>query len=75
MNIFPSLTGREVVSILKKTGFWVERHKGSHVFVKHIDGRETVVPVHAGETIVAGLLMKILNDVMMTEHDILKAAE
>ena len=31
----------------------------------HTDGRRTVVPVHAGETIGPGLLSKILKDVDM----------
>ncbi|HWR59322.1 MAG TPA: DUF5131 family protein [Thermodesulfovibrionales bacterium] len=35
--MFPALTGREVASLLKKTGFSVERQKGSHVFMRHID--------------------------------------
>lgn len=74
-NIVSSITGREFVSILKKAGFLVERHEGSHVFIKHMDGRETVVPVHAGETIVAGFLMNILSDVKMTEKDILKTGK
>jgi predicted RNA binding protein YcfA (HicA-like mRNA interferase family) len=34
--------------------------KGSHHFLKHPDGRKTVVPVHSGETIGPGLLLKIL---------------
>jgi predicted RNA binding protein YcfA (HicA-like mRNA interferase family) len=73
MSIFPSLTGREVVSLLKKVGFSVERQKGSHVFMQHVDGRATVVPLHAGETIGPGLLSKILRDVDMTKEDLLKA--
>lgn len=36
--------------------------KGSHHFLKHSDGRVTVVPVHGRETIGPGLLNKILRD-------------
>jgi predicted RNA binding protein YcfA (HicA-like mRNA interferase family) len=72
MSKFPSLSGKEIVSILKKTGFKAERQKGSHVFMKHSDGRVTIVPVHSGETIGAGLLSKILRDVEMTKDDFLK---
>ena len=39
----------------------VVRIKGSHHFLRHADGRITVVPVHAGETI-PGLMSKILRD-------------
>jgi len=47
-----------VVSILKKAGFEIERQRGSHVFLRHSDGRATVVPIHQGETIGIGLLLK-----------------
>ncbi len=72
MTKLPSLTGKEIISLLKKAGFIVERQRGSHVFLKHQDGRSTVVPVHSGETIGPGLLSKILRDVEMTRADLLK---
>jgi predicted RNA binding protein YcfA (HicA-like mRNA interferase family) len=75
MSKLPSLTGKELVSLLKKVGFVVERQRGSHVFLKHDDGRATVVPVHSGETIGPGLLSKILRDVEMTRDELLKMRE
>jgi predicted RNA binding protein YcfA (HicA-like mRNA interferase family) len=72
MSKLPSLTGKEIVSLLKKAGFIIERQKGSHVFLKHEDGRATVVPVHSGETIGPGLLSKILRDVEMTREELLE---
>lgn len=72
MSKLPSLTGKEIVSLLKKAGFIIERQRGSHVFMKHSDGRTTVVPVHAGETIGTGLLSKILRDTDMTKEDLRK---
>ncbi len=75
MSKLPSLTGKEVVSLLKKVGFIVERQRGSHVFLKHDDGRATVVPVHSGETIGPGLLSKILRDVEMTKEELLRMLE
>lgn len=50
------------MSALRKAGFEVARIKGSHYFLRHSDGRGTVVPVHAGETIGPGLLAAILRD-------------
>ncbi|MEK6529051.1 MAG: type II toxin-antitoxin system HicA family toxin [Nitrospirota bacterium] len=47
MSKLPSLTGKEIIATLKKAGFVVERQKSSHVFMKHSDGRATVVPVHS----------------------------
>jgi len=66
---------RNCVSLLKKAGFIVERQRGSHVFLKHEDGRATVVPVHSGETIGPGLLSKILRDVEMTKEELLEVLE
>lgn len=62
MTSLPSLTGKELLSALKKAGFGVLRIKGSHHFLHHHDGRSTVVPVHTGETIGPGLFAKILRD-------------
>ena len=75
MSKLPSLTEKEVVSLLKKVGFIVERQRGSHVFLKHDDGRATVVPIHSGERIGPGLLSKILRDVEMTKDELLKILE
>ena len=59
------LTGQQVIAALKKAGFEVLRVKGSHHFLSHSDGRRTVVPVHRGEIIGAGLMLKILHDCEM----------
>ena len=72
MSKLPALTGKEIISLLKKAGFVIERQRGSHVFLKHSDGRATVVPVHAGETIGPGLLAKILRDAEMIREDFQK---
>jgi predicted RNA binding protein YcfA (HicA-like mRNA interferase family) len=56
------VSGRQVIRALQKAGFFVIRVKGSHHFMRHPDGRTTVVPVHAGETIGPGLLNQILKD-------------
>ncbi|MGH7225236.1 MAG: type II toxin-antitoxin system HicA family toxin [Gemmataceae bacterium] len=47
---------------MQGTGFTVLRVRGSHHFLRHNDGRRTVVPVHAGETIGPGLMSKSLRD-------------
>jgi len=58
----PRLTGKDIVAAQSQVGFEVVRVKGSHHFLRHPDGRVTVVPVHAGEIIDPGLLAKILRD-------------
>lgn len=69
MTRLPRLSGKQVVRILEKNGFQVERTRGSHVFLKHPDGRATSVPVHASETIGPGLFRAILRDVEMSAED------
>jgi predicted RNA binding protein YcfA (HicA-like mRNA interferase family) len=67
---FPSVTGKELVAALGRAGFGLVRTKGSHCFLRHADGRTTVVPVHAGETIGPGLVASILRDVKLTRQQL-----
>jgi predicted RNA binding protein YcfA (HicA-like mRNA interferase family) len=68
MKKLPSLTGKQVVDALIRVGFRIIRIKGSHHFMQHADGRTTVVPVHAGESIGPGLIAKILRDCEMSKE-------
>ncbi|MBK9171336.1 MAG: type II toxin-antitoxin system HicA family toxin [Bryobacterales bacterium] len=68
MNRAPRVTGAQLVSALAGSGFRVVRIRGSHHFLQHQDGRRTVVPVHASETIGPGLLLKIARDCKMTSR-------
>ncbi len=72
MTSYPALRGKELLAALGRAGFRVSRIKGSHHFLRHVDGRVTVVPIHAGETIGPGLLAKILRDVKL-DRDQLQA--
>lgn len=69
MTKLPSLTGKKVIKALRGAGFAVVRIRGSHHFLRHEDGRTTIVPVHAGETIGPGLLSKILRDCELTRSE------
>lgn len=69
MSKLPSLTGKEVITALGKTGFQVARVRGSHHILIHSDGRRTVVPVHSGETIGTGLMTQILRDCQLDKED------
>ena len=71
MTKLPSLTGRQLISAMRRAGFDVVRVKGSHHFIRHPDGKRTVVPVQRGETIGPGLMSKILRDCDMTRDDLL----
>ena len=62
MSRLRRVTGRQVLKALQRAGFILIRTKGSHHFVRHPDGRATVVPIHAGETLGPGLFNRILKD-------------
>ena len=68
----PLLDAKELIKILNKMGFDVIRQRGSHIYMKHKDGRCTVVPMHAGRDIGRGLLKRILNEIDMSREDFLK---
>lgn len=51
------------------------RKRGSHVVLKHSDGKITVVPVHASEKISIGLLLKIIKDAKLSKEEFLKTLE
>lgn len=72
MPRLPRLKGKELIVILKTHGFKLVRTKGSHHSMRHPDGRYTVVPIHAGETIGVGLLLKILKDAELSKDDLTK---
>lgn len=70
MNKLPAVTGRQLIKVLSAAGFQVIRTKGSHHFLRHPDGRVTVIPVHPGEIIGPGLLSKILRDCQLSREDL-----
>lgn len=68
----PLLNPKELIKILKKLGFEIIRQRGSHVYLKHKDGRCTVVPVHTRREIGRGLLKRILNEIEISREKFLK---
>lgn len=65
----PRLTAKQVIAALRRAGFEVVRIKGSHHFLQHSDGRKTVIPVHAGETVGPGLLIQILKSCKISDEN------
>ncbi len=60
MSKLPQITAVQLIKILENIGFKTIRQKGSHIFLKHLDGRTTVIPSHPGEKLDRSLLNKIL---------------
>jgi predicted RNA binding protein YcfA (HicA-like mRNA interferase family) len=70
MSKLSSVAGKALIKALKRAGFEEIRIKGSHHFLKHPDGRCTVIPVHSGETIGKGLMSQILKDCEISREDL-----
>jgi predicted RNA binding protein YcfA (HicA-like mRNA interferase family) len=68
----PSITGKQLIAALKRVGFEVVRIRGSHHFLRNEDGRKTVVPVHAGESIGPGLLSKVMRDAELSRDELIE---
>ena len=58
MPQLPILSARELIAALEKAGFESARQKGSHLRLKHPDGRVVTVPVHRGQDIGRGYCVK-----------------
>jgi len=74
MKLIP-LPAKKVIKVLTKIGFAIVRKKGSHIILKHPDGRLIVVPNHKGEEIGKGLLSKIINDSKLSTEEFYKLVE
>jgi predicted RNA binding protein YcfA (HicA-like mRNA interferase family) len=69
MNRIVPLPAKKVVKALEKLGFEQIRQRGSHLFLRHPDGRTTIIPVHSAENIGTGMINKILKDAKVTRDD------
>ena len=71
MSLKP-VKARDLIKLLAEIGCVPVRQRGSHVFLRCAGGGVTVVPVHSGEEIGRGLLLRILRDVGLSREDYLK---
>lgn len=71
MSKLPVLKPTELVRLLERLGFQRIRQKGSHLYLRHPDGRATVVPIHKGEDVPPGLFRSILHDIELTREEFL----
>jgi len=52
------LKAREVLALLEARGFAVVRQRGSHVHLRHPDGRSTTLPFHHGGADVSPIILR-----------------
>ena len=59
---------REVLAKLQRAGFVIRRQRGSHVILRHADGRQTYVAMHSGD-VPTGTFRAILKQTSMQEEE------
>ncbi len=59
------VTGRQMIQVLQKAGFWVNRWKGSHAIMENGD-RIIPVPSHSSRTMPTGTQRAIIRDAGLT---------
>ena len=69
MDKITPLPAKKVLKALGKMGFQLIRQKGSHVFMRHPDGRTKIIAVHPSEDIGKGMIRKIINDAKITREE------
>jgi len=72
MTRMPRVTGKRVVSALKRAGFVVVRVTGSHYHLHKPGSQLVTVPVHAGETLSPMVLKSILEQADLTVEELLE---
>ena len=73
MHKFPAIKGNELKRFCEKLGFKTARQRGSHVRMRHDDGRVTTIPIHSTKDIPKGLLRKIIKEgIEMSIEDFLE---
>lgn len=63
----PALSGAEVVRALGKAGFAEISQRGSHVKLRHPDGRTAIVPLH--RELAPGTLGSVLRQARLSRDD------
>lgn len=61
--------------LIFKIGFTKTRHKGSHAFYRHPDGRTTTIPHHPGCDISRPLLREILREIKVSPEEYQRLVE
>jgi len=69
MSKLSQVRPKDLVRALEKAGFSKERQTGSHVFLKHSDGRLTSVSIHS-KPIPTGTLRAILKQTKIKIEDL-----
>ena len=72
MPKLPVIKARELLKSLNKLGFYKHHQVGSHIQLKHVDGRRTTIPYHPNQEIRRGTLKAIIYDLDMTVEEFVR---
>ena len=64
----PSFTPKQLVRVFLRAGFLVDHQSGSHVVLRHSDGRRTVIAMHNRE-LKRGTLIGIIKQAGYATHE------
>jgi predicted RNA binding protein YcfA (HicA-like mRNA interferase family) len=67
----PSINSSDIIRILNRKGFILERQSGSHAIFINSLGKRTTVPIHGKRDLGKGLLRQIMKDADITIKDLL----
>lgn len=70
MAKLPRVSGEEVKRALERAGFRKVSQRGSHVKMRHADGRTVIIPMH--RELAAGTLRSILRQARLTIEELLE---
>jgi len=73
MPKLPVVKANKLYKTLQKLGFSKHHQAGSHIQLKHPDGRRTTIPFHANKEIRRGTLKAIIDDLDMSVEEFTKA--
>lgn len=62
------VSGKELVKILLKKGYWIRNQKGSHIHLRHSFRQPITIPNH--KTIAAGTLKAIIKATELKEAEL-----
>ena len=71
LSKFKPVKAGKIIKVLDHLGFVSVRQKGSHLIMKHGDGRIAVIPIHSDEEIGRGLLQEIIRGAKITREEFL----
>lgn len=69
MSKLPQVKPKHLLRAIQKVSFEIKKQRGSHVDLRHPDGRRTTIPIH-NKTLGKGMLKAILRQTELTVEEL-----